>query len=59
MDRLEDAEHLASARMSDYRHMRGGKANYSYDLRVWSHNSARPDCSGPSVGVRCVRAAVE
>ena len=40
-----------------YRYMRGGsKANYGYDLTVWSRNNARPDYYSPSVGFRCVRA---
>ena len=38
------------------RTMRGGsKANYGYDLRIWTRNSAEPDYAGPSVGFRCVR----
>ena len=39
-----------------YRFMRGGsKANYEYDLRAWSRNSAEPDYYGPNVGFRCMR----
>jgi formylglycine-generating enzyme required for sulfatase activity len=39
-----------------YRYMRGGsKANYAYNLRVWTRNNAGPDYHGPSVGFRCVR----
>jgi formylglycine-generating enzyme required for sulfatase activity len=39
-----------------YRFMRGGsKANYEYDLRVWSRNSAEPDYYGPNTGFRCAR----
>ncbi len=39
-----------------YRFMRGGsKANYEYNLRVWSRNSAEPDYFGPSTGFRCAR----
>ena len=38
------------------RTMRGGsKANYGYDLRIWTLNSAEPDYASPSVGFRCVR----
>ncbi len=43
-----------------YRYMRGGsKANYAYNLRVWTRNSAGPDYYGPSVGFRCVRSRGE
>ncbi len=39
-----------------YRYLRGGsKADYGYNLRVWSRNNARPDYYSPSVGFRCVR----
>ena len=39
-----------------YRFMRGGsKADYDFNLRAWSRNSAEPDFFGPSVGFRCVR----
>lgn len=39
-----------------YRYMRGGsKANYAYNLRVWTRNNAGPDYHSPSVGFRCVR----
>lgn len=39
-----------------YRYMRGGsKADYAYNLRVWSRNSATPTYASPSVGFRCVR----
>ena len=39
-----------------YRFMRGGsKANYDFNLRVWSRNSAEPDFFGPSTGFRCVK----
>lgn len=42
--------------MTHYRFMRGGsKANYGYDLRVWSRNSAEPEYASPNVGFRCVR----
>lgn len=38
------------------RFMRGGsKANYGYDLRIWSRNSAEPEYMSPNVGFRCVR----
>ena len=43
-----------------YRYMRGGsKANYAYNLRVWTRNNAGPDYFGPSAGFRCVRAVTE
>ncbi|MFA9406979.1 MAG: formylglycine-generating enzyme family protein [Anaerolineales bacterium] len=39
-----------------YRYMRGGsKANYAYNLRVWTRNNATPEYNSPSVGFRCVR----
>lgn len=39
-----------------YRFLRGGsKANYGYDLRVWSRNSAEPEYVSPNAGFRCVR----
>ncbi len=39
-----------------YRYMRGGsKANYAYNLRVWTRNNASPDYHSPNVGFRCVR----
>lgn len=39
-----------------YRYLRGGsKADYDYDLRVWSRNSAGPDYASPNVGFRVVR----
>jgi formylglycine-generating enzyme required for sulfatase activity len=38
------------------RWLRGGsKGNYGYNLRIWEHNSARPDYASPSVGFRCAR----
>jgi formylglycine-generating enzyme len=38
------------------RWLRGGsKDNYEYNLRIWEHNSARPDYASPSVGFRCAR----
>jgi formylglycine-generating enzyme len=38
------------------RWLRGGsKDNYGYNLRIWEHNSARPDYASPSVGFRCAR----
>ena len=38
-----------------YRYLRGGsKESYSYDLRVWTRNSAGPTFFGPNVGFRCV-----
>jgi formylglycine-generating enzyme required for sulfatase activity len=39
-----------------YRYMRGGsKDNYSYNLRVWTRNSAGPEYFSPGVGFRCAR----
>ena len=39
-----------------YRYMRGGsKADYAYNLRIWSRNNAGPDYLSPSTGFRCVR----
>ncbi len=39
-----------------YRYMRGGsKADYAYNLRVWTRNNAGPDYHSPNVGFRCVR----
>lgn len=39
-----------------YRYMRGGsKADYAYNLRVWTRNSAGPDYFSPNVGFRCAR----
>ncbi len=39
-----------------YRWMRGGSnANYEYDLRIWSRNSAGPDYYGVNAGFRCAR----
>jgi formylglycine-generating enzyme len=39
-----------------YRFLRGGsKETHAYDLRVWTHNSAVPAYSSPSVGFRCVQ----
>ncbi len=39
-----------------YRYLRGGsRADYSYNLRVWTRNSAGPDYTSPSVGFRCAR----
>jgi formylglycine-generating enzyme required for sulfatase activity len=41
---------------SHYRMMRGGsKADYAYNLRIWTTNSAGPDYASPSVGFRCAR----
>jgi formylglycine-generating enzyme required for sulfatase activity len=38
-----------------YRYMRGGsKADYAFNLRVWTRNNARPDYHSPNVGFRCV-----
>jgi len=38
-----------------YRYMRGGsQANYEYNLRVWTRNSAGPDHYGMNIGFRCV-----
>jgi len=39
-----------------YRYLRGGsKADYEYNLRAWTRNSAGPDYSSPNVGFRCAR----
>lgn len=39
-----------------YRYLRGGsKADYGYNLRVWTRNNVRPDYEGPSIGFRCVK----
>ncbi len=38
------------------RYIRGGsKADYGYDLRVWTRFSAGPDYASPGVGFRCAR----
>jgi len=43
-----------------YRYMRGGsKADYAYNLRVWTRNNATPEYHSPNVGFRCVREAQE
>lgn len=39
-----------------YRYFRGGsKADYAYDLRVWTRNNAGPDYASPNVGFRAAR----
>jgi formylglycine-generating enzyme required for sulfatase activity len=39
-----------------YRYMRGGsKADYAYNLRVWTRNNSHPSYFSPNVGFRCVR----
>jgi formylglycine-generating enzyme required for sulfatase activity len=39
-----------------YRYMRGGsKADFGYNLRVWTRNNSHPDYVSPNVGFRCVR----
>jgi formylglycine-generating enzyme required for sulfatase activity len=39
-----------------YRMLRGGsKADYAYNLRIWTTNSAGPDYASPSIGFRCAR----
>jgi formylglycine-generating enzyme required for sulfatase activity len=39
-----------------YRYLRGGsKADYEYNLRIWTRNSAGPDYASPNVGFRCAR----
>jgi len=39
-----------------YRYLRGGsKADYGYNLRVWTRNNVRPDYEGASIGFRCAR----
>ena len=41
---------------SHYRYLRGGsRADYAYNLRVWTRNSAGPTYASPNVGFRCVR----
>ncbi len=41
-----------------YRYLRGGsKADYGYNLRVWTRNNAAPDYYSPNVGFRCARNA--
>jgi formylglycine-generating enzyme required for sulfatase activity len=43
-----------------YRYLRGGsKADYEYNLRVWTRNSAGPEYFSPNVGFRCVRDPIE
>jgi formylglycine-generating enzyme len=38
------------------RFMRGGsQANYEYNLRIWTRNSAGPDFYGINIGFRCAR----
>ncbi len=39
-----------------YRYLRGGsKADYGYNLRAWTSNSAGPTYASPNVGFRCAR----
>lgn len=39
-----------------YRYMRGGsRADYAYNLRIWTRNNATPIYNSPNVGFRCVR----
>lgn len=39
-----------------YRYMRGGsKADYGFNLRVWTRNNSHPDYVSPNVGFRCMR----
>jgi formylglycine-generating enzyme len=41
-----------------YRTLRGGsKADYGYNLRIWTRNNARPDYASVNVGFRCARDA--
>jgi formylglycine-generating enzyme required for sulfatase activity len=43
-----------------YRYLRGGsKADYGYNLRVWTRNNVRPDYESPSIGFRCVMDAAQ
>ncbi|MCD4687326.1 MAG: formylglycine-generating enzyme family protein [Anaerolineae bacterium] len=43
-----------------YRYMRGGsKAEYEYNLRVWTRNNATPEYHSINVGFRCARDAPE
>lgn len=42
-----------------YRYLRGGsKADYAYNLRVWSRNNAAPDTESIHFGFRCAREVV-
>jgi formylglycine-generating enzyme required for sulfatase activity len=42
--------------LTHLRTLRGGsKADYAYNLRVWTRNSAGPDYASVNVGFRCVR----
>ncbi len=42
------------------RTLRGGsKADYGYNLRVWTRNSASPDYASINVGFRCVRSPIQ
>jgi formylglycine-generating enzyme required for sulfatase activity len=39
-----------------YRNLRGGsKADYGYNLRLWTRNNVRPDYASTSIGFRCAR----
>lgn len=39
-----------------YRSLRGGsKADYGYNLRVWTRNNVRPDYESVNIGFRCAR----
>ena len=39
-----------------YRYLRGGsKADYGYNLRLWTRNNVQPSYQGISVGFRCAR----
>jgi formylglycine-generating enzyme required for sulfatase activity len=43
-----------------YRYMRGGsKADYAFNLRVWTRNNAGPEYHSPNVGFRCVRDPID
>jgi formylglycine-generating enzyme required for sulfatase activity len=43
-----------------YRYMRGGsKADYAYNLRIWTRNNAAPQYYSPNVGFRCARDPLE
>lgn len=43
-----------------YRYLRGGsKADYAYNLRVWTRNNVRPDYYSINIGFRCVRGGLD
>ncbi len=41
-----------------YRYLRGGsKADYAYNLRLWTRNNVQPEYTSPNIGFRCARDA--